>query len=86
MIEGHGFGRAFFLLCVLPNWNCISKYILVTVPGERCVYTISSRRPTSGECCQWVLDVACKPIEWPRQPLGFESLTLRSHSIGLEVD
>ena len=26
----------------------------------------------SGECCQWVLDIVCKTIEWLRQPLGFE--------------
>src|SRR6266542_3267476 len=32
---------------------------------------------TSGECCQWALDGVCKTIEWLRQPLGFDSLTLR---------
>lgn len=31
-----------------------------------------------GGCCQWVLAAACETVEWPRQPLGFESLALRS--------
>jgi hypothetical protein len=26
---------------------------------------------------QWVLDAACEPVEWPYQPLGFDSLVLR---------
>ena len=31
-------------------------------------------------CFQWVLDAACQAVEWLSQPLGFESLTLCSHS------
>jgi len=31
-------------------------------------------------CFQWVLDTACQAVERPSQPLGFESLTLCSHS------
>jgi hypothetical protein len=27
---------------------------------------------------QWVLDGACETVEWPYQPLGFDSLALRS--------
>ena len=35
---------------------------------------------TFGGCCQWVLDAVCQTVEWLSQPLGFESLTLRSPS------
>jgi len=27
---------------------------------------------------QWVLDAACEAVEWPYQPLGFDSLALRT--------
>jgi hypothetical protein len=33
-----------------------------------------------GGCCQWVLDAVCETVEWLSQPLGFDSLALRSHS------
>lgn len=31
-----------------------------------------------GGCYQWVLDAACQAVEWLDQPLGFNSLALRS--------
>jgi hypothetical protein len=45
------------------------------------VITIFCVQPASGGCCQWVLAAACEAVEWLSQPLGFESLALRSHSI-----
>ena len=33
---------------------------------------------TPGGYCQWVLDVVCETVEWSYQPLGFNSLALRS--------
>src|SRR5229473_149397 len=37
-------------------------------------------RAVFGGCCQWVLDAARQAVEWLSQPLGFDSLALRSHS------
>jgi|HubBroStandDraft_2_1064218.scaffolds.fasta_scaffold05885_2 hypothetical protein len=36
------------------------------------------RRQPSGGYFQWVLDAACEAVERPNQPLGFDSLALRS--------
>ena len=33
-----------------------------------------------GGCFQWVLDADRQAVEWLSQPLGFNSLALRSHS------
>jgi hypothetical protein len=38
-----------------------------------------------GGCFQWVLDAACEAVEWLSQPLGFESLALRSHSTNVNM-
>ncbi len=38
------------------------------------------RRLASRGCSQWVLAAACEAVEWPNQPLGFDSLTLCCHS------
>ena len=37
-----------------------------------------TRRRSFGGYFQWVLDAACEAVEWPYQPLGFDSLALRS--------
>jgi hypothetical protein len=39
--------------------------------------TIIFRGQSFGGCCQWVLDVVRETVEWPYQPLGFDSLALR---------
>lgn len=36
------------------------------------------RRRSFGGYYQWVLDVVCETVEWPYQPLGFNSLALRT--------
>jgi len=36
------------------------------------------RRQSFGGYFQWVLDAACEAVEWPIQPLGFNSLALLS--------
>jgi len=33
---------------------------------------------TFGGYFQWVLDAACEAVEWSYQPLGFNSLALRT--------
>jgi len=38
------------------------------------------RRAVFGGCFRWVLDAVCETVEWLSQPLGFDSLALRSHS------
>jgi hypothetical protein len=40
-------------------------------------HRIADSMRASGGCFQWVLDTACQAVEWPSQPLGFNSLTLR---------
>ena len=45
----------------------------------RILHTIESAQDGGcGGCCQWVLAAACEAVEWPSQPLGFESLALRT--------
>ncbi len=39
--------------------------------------TVEIRGLTFGGYFQWVLDAACETVEWPYQPLGFDSLALR---------
>jgi hypothetical protein len=39
---------------------------------------LAIRRQMLGGYFQWVLDAACETVEWPYQPLGFNSLALRS--------
>ena len=39
--------------------------------------SIVIRGQWSGGYFQWVLDAACETVEWPYQPLGFDSLALR---------
>jgi hypothetical protein len=36
------------------------------------------RRQSFGGYFQWVLDDVCETVEWPNQPLGFDSVALRS--------
>ena len=36
------------------------------------------RGQSPGGYCQWVLNAACEAVEWPNQPLGFNSLALRT--------
>jgi hypothetical protein len=31
-----------------------------------------------GGRCQWVLDAVCQTVEWPSQPLRFDSVVLRT--------
>ena len=47
-------------------------------------HTIAGEKQASGECCQWVLDADSQPVEWLRQPLGFDSLALRQSLDDLE--
>jgi hypothetical protein len=37
-----------------------------------------SAQVASGGCCQWVLDAIREIVEWPSQPLRFESVVLRT--------
>jgi hypothetical protein len=39
------------------------------------------RHAVFGGCFQWVLGTVCETVEWLSQPLGFESLALRGHSM-----
>ena len=43
-------------------------------------FTIGLRRQSFGGYFQWVLDAACETVEWPCQPLGFDSVALRRYS------
>lgn len=36
------------------------------------------RQVSSGGRCQWVLDATFQVVEWPGQPLRFESVVLRT--------
>jgi len=39
---------------------------------------IEVRQIAPGGCCQWVLDAICEIVEWPSQPLRFDSVVLRT--------
>jgi hypothetical protein len=47
---------------------------IALIAGRR---DIARRQGALGGCCQWVLDAAYQTVEWPRQPLRFESVILR---------
>ena len=36
------------------------------------------KQTASGGRCQWVLDAICEIVEWPSQPLRFDSVVLRT--------
>ena len=46
-----------------------------STPSRR--VSLKFHRLTFGGYFQWVLDAACETVEWPYQPLGFDSLALR---------
>jgi hypothetical protein len=39
---------------------------------------LATRQVAPGGRCQWVLDAAFQVVEWPGQPLRFESVVLRT--------
>ena len=48
--------------------------------ASRASVGLGLRRQSFGGYFQWVLDAACEAVEWPYQPLGFDSLALRRRS------
>ena len=56
----------------------IAELPSVVVSGDTDEEFDSAQDGGCGGCCQWVLAAACEAVEWPSQPLGFESLALRT--------
>ena len=73
----HDFACAFFFI---PNRDGSRNKLLALShsPGKVSLKLSRRRMGGCGGCCEWVLAAACEAVEWPSQPLGFESLALRS--------
>lgn len=66
---------AFFV----PKWEERRNILDLAALDSICPHRIDSAQDGGcGGCCQWVLAAACEAVERPSQPLGFESLALRT--------